>query len=151
MSERRLELRAAQLEEIFAHCRCGAPNEACGLLSGREGRISRVWPTGNLLASPTEYAVPPEEQLAVVRAIWAAGEDLVGIFHSHPLTPAYPSARDLAQAYYPEVVYLIVSLAPGESVRAFAIDRGTVAPVDLVVLEERPGRPGRKKGGRPDD
>lgn len=131
-----LELSRAQVEKILAHCRREAPNEACGLLSGHDGRVTRVWPTRNGLASPTEYLIAPEDQFAVMRAVWAAGEELLAIFHSHPKTLARPSARDQARAYYPEVAYLIVSLSPTEGVRAFHLDRGRVIPVELEVPDE---------------
>jgi proteasome lid subunit RPN8/RPN11 len=38
------------------------------------------------------------------------GEELFGIYHSHPKTPPLPSKSDLAQAAYPEALYLIISL-----------------------------------------
>lgn len=132
----RLELSAAHLAEIIAHCRREAPNEACGLVSGSPGRASRVWTTRNRLASPTAYLIDPEDQLAVMRQVWAAGEELVAIFHSHPATPAYPSSRDVAEAYYPEVFYVIVSLREEPEARAYRIAGGRIEPAELVV---RPG------------
>ncbi|MGE5553101.1 MAG: M67 family metallopeptidase [Betaproteobacteria bacterium] len=134
MSSARLELCERHLAELLTHCRREAPNEACGLLSGREGRVTRVWPARNALASPTEYLIEPEDQFAAMRAIWAADEELLAIYHSHPATPAYPSPRDIAQAYYREAAYVIVSLAPREEVRAFAIGPQGVTPVELRIV-----------------
>lgn len=129
----RLELCAAHLAEIIAHCRREAPNEGCGLVSGTTGRASRVWTTRNSLASPTAYLIAPEDQLAAILQMRAAGEELLAIFHSHPATPAYPSARDVAEAYYPEVFYLIVSLRGEPEARAYRIVQGGIEPVELVI------------------
>jgi proteasome lid subunit RPN8/RPN11 len=132
----KLRLDAGHLGKMLAHCRREAPNEACGLLSGRDGRVSGVWPTRNRLASPTEYVIDPDDQFAVMRAIRAAGDQLLAIYHSHPQTQAYPSPRDVARAFYPEAAYVIVSLAPGEDVGVFSIREGQVARLALEVLAE---------------
>ena len=48
------------------------------------------------------------------------GLDLVGIYHSHVSSPAYPSRTDAEQAFWPEAIYVIVSLAgAGADVRGF--------------------------------
>lgn len=133
VTERQLLLTADQLEQILAHCRREAPNEACGLLTGRAGRVARVWPCRNLLASPEAFQVDPQDQLTALRSAWAEGDDLVGLYHSHPQTPARPSARDIAEAFYPEAVYLIVSLRDGEQAKAFSIAAGAVRPVEISI------------------
>ena len=35
---------AALRDEIIAHAREGLPNEACGILAGREGRVEQFFP-----------------------------------------------------------------------------------------------------------
>jgi proteasome lid subunit RPN8/RPN11 len=51
------------------------------------------------------------------------GWELLGIYHSHPHTQAYPSPTDVALAFYPDALYFIVSLADPDqpAVRAFRI------------------------------
>jgi proteasome lid subunit RPN8/RPN11 len=68
-------------------------------------------------------------------AIEARGQEIVANYHSHPISPAYPSARDVAHAGWPEIVYLICSLEWPEApvVRAFRIEDGTIRELTLVV------------------
>jgi proteasome lid subunit RPN8/RPN11 len=64
------------------------------------------------------------------------GEELIGIYHSHTKSEAYPSQTDinLAEAW-PDPLYLICSLADADDpvVRAFEIRDGAVEEVDLDV------------------
>jgi proteasome lid subunit RPN8/RPN11 len=118
-----VRLRAALRDEIVAHVRSEAPREACGLLAGRDGAITRVIRCANVHATPTtRYLIDPREQLRAFRAIDAAGEELLGIYHSHPVSQPYPSPTDRAEAHYPDALYLLVSLRSGTpEVRAFRI------------------------------
>jgi len=90
------------------------PAEACGLLVGmrHEARVevSAVLPAVNRRAAeaPDRYEIDPEDVLAADRAARESGLMLVGAWHSHPGTPATPSARDRAEAW-PDWCYLIVS------------------------------------------
>ena len=70
-----------------------------------------------------------------MRAAEARGEDIVGCWHSHTHTDAYPSATDVAQAaWYPEWVYALVSLRDGDPVlRAYRIRDDDVAECQVVV------------------
>src|SRR5688572_4890159 len=90
------------------------PNEACGLIGGRfssnGGDATKLFRMANAERSPVIYRMEPAEQLRVFNEIDEAGLELVGIYHSHTRSPAYPSSTDVSLAYYPEAVYLIVSL-----------------------------------------
>ncbi len=124
-------------EEMLAHARSQAPREACGLVLGRAGEAERFVPTDNEDPRPeVRYRIPPVQLFRHLRSAEATGEDLVAIFHSHPRTEAYPSATDVAQAHYPDVRYLILSLAVPTApvLRAFLIRDGDVEeePVQLV-------------------
>lgn len=98
-------------EQMLVDVRQRSPQEACGLLGGKMVgdvyRARRVFPTTNTLHSPTRYRIEPSEQLAAFEQMEAEGLELVGIYHSHPHGPPLPSATDLAEAYYPETVYVI--------------------------------------------
>lgn len=86
------------------------PLEACGLLRGRHGRATAFLPAKNVAATPEmDYEVDAQSLLQALS--WEdAGDELIAIFHSHPHSPAYPSAVDAARASYPESIYLILSL-----------------------------------------
>ena len=109
---------------IVRHCAAALPNEGCGLLAGRRDGASlvatRFYPGTNRLASPSRFAMDPAEVMAALTAIDREGARLVAIVHSHPATEAAPSRTDLAEAYYPDALLLIVSLAGVEpSLRAW--------------------------------
>jgi len=119
----RIALPRAIREEIVAHARASAPNEACGLIAGRDGTPVRAIRCANVHETPTtRYRIEPREQLQAFRAMDDRSEELVAIYHSHPASQAYPSPTDRAEAHYPDAVYILVSLRTDEpEVRGFRI------------------------------
>lgn len=130
-----LKLCRSQVEEIIEHARAEAPLEACGLLTGRGTSVERVHAMKNADESPVSYRLDPEEQYRVFVETEEDGSELIGIYHSHPKSDAYPSSRDIDMAYYPEAVYVIVSLAGGGAadVRGFRIRDGTIEEDQIIV------------------
>lgn len=100
---------------MLAHGQANLPLEACGIVAGRGHRATKFYPTENAEQSPVLYSIPPMDILRITREIEGAGQELLAIFHTHPATEAYPSATDVRLAYYPEAVYLIMSLAQPEA------------------------------------
>jgi proteasome lid subunit RPN8/RPN11 len=137
-----LTLTPAQWQEILAHVQAERPNEACGLLAGEGGVVQRVYPVENVLHSPREYQMDPKRQVEVMLEIEAAGWELSGIYHSHPGGPPVPSPADVAQAYYPDSIYVILApeAATGEwRGRAFRIEAGGVKEVEVMIVNESAG------------
>ena len=137
---RGLILPRAVAEMVLAHARAELPNEACGLLSGSaaDGLVTTFHPARNAEASPLRYNVHPEDLVRITFDIDDAGEDLVGIFHSHTRSPAVPSPTDRRAAMYPDAVYLLASLAdpeasPDSSLRAWRIAAGEATEVALEL------------------
>ena len=124
-------------DEIVAHAREEAPNECCGLVGGTNGAATRVYRAANAEASPFRYVVDPQDQLRIMGEIDDAGEELVGIYHSHTRSEAYPSQTDVNLAEgWPDPLYLICSIAQAEpELRAFAIRDERIEEVELVVEE----------------
>lgn len=122
-------------DAIIEQARSEHPNEACGLLAGGNGEATRLFTMSNAERSPVIYRMEPSEQLRVFNEIDRDGLDLVGIYHSHTRSPAYPSATDVSLAYYPEAVYLIVSLASMDApdLRGFRITDGKVSELELEL------------------
>ena len=121
---------AAAIEE---HARRDHPAECCGLLSGSNGLITDVHPLRNDADKPeSRYFATPEELLAAMRRIRESGQALVGVYHSHPRTPPYPSASDVEMAFYPEAFYFIISLEPSVELRAFKIEGSRIENVEIV-------------------
>lgn len=129
MSQSDYETMLAHLLEVY-------PLEGCGLLAGKAGRASRLYPVANILASPYRYEMDPRQQLLALTELEAAGLELLAIYHSHPQGPEHPSATDVARAYYPEAVQIIVSLRDRfrPSVRAFTIVEGQIDEIGLTVV-----------------
>lgn len=135
MGPEALILTAGDLEEIKAQALATAPAECCGILAGEaNGRVTRVFPMVNTCHSADEFFMEPDEQFTVFDAIQAAGLTMLAVYHSHPQTPARPSEHDIRMAYYPDMAYLIVSLAEAEPcAKAFRIVAGEVRTIPLRV------------------
>jgi proteasome lid subunit RPN8/RPN11 len=131
-------------DALIAHARAEYPNEMCGLIVGDGpaadgGRALRFEPTRNKAASPYRYEVDPDDLLRLTIATDEADEVIWGIVHSHTHTPAVPSPTDVGLAFYPESLYLLVSLADDQAddatgqpgVRAWWIVDGHVEEVPL--------------------
>jgi protein-tyrosine-phosphatase len=83
----------------------------------------------------TCYFMKPEEQLKVFKEMRQSGIEMLGIYHSHSQSPAYPSQRDCEMAFYPEVDYVIISLKDynNPEIRAFKIIEGRIEEENIVV------------------
>jgi proteasome lid subunit RPN8/RPN11 len=125
------------LDEIRKYCSSAFPNEACGILAGKEGRVARVFAVTNIEPSPVSYFMDPGEQLHVQKQMRERKEEMVAIFHSHPQSPAYPSAKDVNLAFYEDVVYVIVGLSDGKvnEIKAFTITEGNVREIGIRVVD----------------
>ena len=123
------------LQELVDHARREFPNEACGLLATRDGVVVRFYPVANADASPVHYRLDPREQLRAMLEMDDNDWELGAIYHSHTRTRAYPSATDVSLAFYPDALYVIVSLADEEhpEIRAFRIGDGEISEERLRV------------------
>lgn len=131
-----LRLPAPVYAEIIGHCLRGIPDEACGLFAGHPATedVVRCYPTRNLAASAKLYTVDPAEHLRADRDAEARGIEIMGVFHSHTHTDAYPSPTDIAQAPDPGWHYVIVSLRDTHPMlRSYRI-HGDVVDEEPVVL-----------------
>jgi [CysO sulfur-carrier protein]-S-L-cysteine hydrolase len=131
-----MKISQALIDEMVAHAREDLPNECCGMIGGRDGEAARVVRVENAAASPLRYEMDPQGQFDALKAIEDGGEELIGIYHSHTRSAAYPSQTDVNEAVmWPEQVYVIVSLADEEApdVKAFDLAEMEIADVDLVV------------------
>ncbi|MBI5166851.1 MAG: M67 family metallopeptidase [candidate division NC10 bacterium] len=124
-------------EEMIAHAREEVPNEACGLLAGVNGRVTKLYRCSSAEKSPYRYFVDAKEQLQAMREIDEKGWELLGIYHSHTHTEAYPSKTDVELAFYPDALHFIVSLADWEQpvIRAFRIVDEKIIEVKLLMVE----------------
>ncbi len=118
--------------EMMAHVLSEPMLEMCGLLAGRDGVVDRVWPVPNALHSPVAYLMDGPE---FAEAMIGCEFEPLGIFHSHPAGPPVPSPTDVAEAAYPDSIYVVISLQTAPpSVRGFTIVDGHVREIELVIL-----------------
>ena len=131
-----IQLHDAVRAAIVAHAREEAPRECCGLLVGQGGLVDESVPSVNLDPNPNRYEIDARLHVATNRRLRGSGRAVVGAYHSHPHSPAWPSPSDLAEAYYSEFIWVIVSLAePGAAaIKAFRLEGGRI-----VELEIEPG------------
>lgn len=144
-----LELTRQDYEAIVKHAWAGRPNEVCGLLggvmavggvNGEEKRIVRqVYHLTNVDDSPMHFSLDPREQFAAVRDMRQKGLALLGNYHSHPASPARPSAEDIRLAFDSELSYVILSLVEGNKpvLRSFRIRGGAVEEEKIVIREDQ--------------
>lgn len=140
------ELPAAIRDAIVAHARAGEPLEACGVIIGDRpaadgGRALRFAAARNAAQSRYLYEIDPDDLLQLTIETDDADEVFWAIVHSHTHTPAVPSATDRRLAFYPDALYLLVSLAPeeanaltgAESVRAWRVLNDEIHEVALTI------------------
>ncbi len=130
-----IELDSALLEEMVEHGLREFPNECCGLIAGEDGVPVEVFALRNVEASPVSYRLDPKDQLRAFQQIDEEGWDLLGVYHSHTRSEAFPSETDRRLAFYPDARYLVLSLTDRERpvVRAFRILEGEVAEEELTI------------------
>jgi len=123
--------------EMVAHCIAGLPDEACGLLGGdpRSGAVERCYPAKNAAASARVYTVDSLDLLRADRDAERSGLQLIGVFHSHTHTDAYPSPTDVEQAPDPAWHYVVISLRDTyPMVRSYRIVDAGVKEESVVLL-----------------
>lgn len=137
-----MRIRRDLIEEIVAHSREARPRdergeECCGLVGGRDGEMTSVHRARNAAATWLRYEVHPSDQIRIMDQIEADGEELVGIYHSHTKSAAYPSQTDVnLAANWPGMLWLICSLEDYDDpvVRAFRISGSEIEEEDLDVV-----------------
>ena len=105
------------------------PNEGCGILLGTpDGHVVDVIASPNVADSAKVYEIDSRVLLRAYRRADDEGLGVIGVFHSHTHSEAYPSPTDVAQAPDPQWHYVLVSLEHVPSVvRSFAIVDGSVS------------------------
>jgi len=144
-----LVLTREQYDVVIGHCLDGFPDEACGLFSGPPadapapgrpseptGVVTAVHPCRNADASARTYTVDARDLLRAMRHAEDRGDEIVGVWHSHTHTDAYPSTTDVRQAVDATWLYAIVSLKYGSPVlRSYRIVEGAIAEVAVEVVD----------------
>jgi [CysO sulfur-carrier protein]-S-L-cysteine hydrolase len=130
--------------QMIDHCLDAYPLEGCGLLAAAPAEptdeaveIKACLPVPNASASARIYTIDPRDLMKADRQADEQGLEIVGVFHSHTHTEAYPSPTDVAQAPIPDWHYVLVSFAGTEPVvRSYRILDGNITEEPVVVLSQ---------------
>ena len=134
-----------EYDKICQRAREVWPEEACGLIAGRDGKDVRIIEEAYLLTNTDHtsehFTIDPAEQLKTVKEIRKKGQKALGNWHSHPHTPARPSEEDKRLANDSTASYLILSLAEKDRpvLNAFHIEKSedgkSVRKENLNIIE----------------
>lgn len=130
-----IKIKKIFINEMIDHAKQDAPKEACGILAGKNETIEKVYKMINTSDKPELcYFMDPKEQLKIMKDIRNAGMDMIGIYHSHTESEAYPSSKDMELAFYDEAAYFIISLEDKNNpqVRAFSIKNNEIKEFKLL-------------------
>jgi proteasome lid subunit RPN8/RPN11 len=127
------------LERMLAWAKAHAPVEACGILAGANGKVEKLYEMTNIDNSSDHFMMDPKEQFAVAKDVRSEGLELLGVYHSHPQTPARPSEEDIRLALTPNVTYVIVSLQNPDKpvIRGFAFKNNSHEEVPVNIEQVR--------------
>lgn len=124
------------VNEIIEQGKKEAPIEACGYLAGRDETVLKHYPMTNIDKSEDHFSLDPKEQFKILKEARNEGLKIIGIYHTHPVSPASPSEEDSRLAYDPDISYVIVSLLNDnkESIKSFKRENNTLIREDLEVI-----------------
>ncbi len=130
-----LILKKEFLKQIVNQCKKEFPDEACGILAGKPGKVEKVYEMTNTDKSPENFIMEPQEQLKVMKEIRNLDLEMLGIYHSHVASQAFPSSHDVELAFYPDVSYVIISLKDNDNpgIRSFKIKDGKISEEELRI------------------
>ncbi len=137
-------LTRSQLDQLIAQARRDAPDETCGMIGGKDGRALKIYPIQNVAENRVKnYYMDGADQIRALQDMDANGLELVAIYHSHPVTRAYPSPTDVRDAYdpdlqeprYPGAVYIILTLMNPDAPEAhgYLLNGETITKVELQI------------------
>lgn len=121
--------------ELIDHAQAEYPKEACGIIGGPPGVAAKLYLLRNIDPDPVmRYMGDAHEQKRAQDDMFEHGWDTTVVFHSHTHSPAFPSDTDVERAFYPDAVYLLVSLMDRgkPDLRAFRIINGNITEIGVV-------------------
>ncbi|WP_034262690.1 M67 family metallopeptidase [Bacillus sp. J33] len=120
---------------LVYYCRKELPNEACGLLSGKEGLAATIWPMKNMDKSPVSFSMDIRQIEHVFNRIKKKNEEVLGIYHSHPTADAYPSKGDIALNNHPDLFHIIISFETiYPKIKAYQINENYVTSKIIQIV-----------------
>ena len=116
---------------LTEHAENEKPNESCAILFGKGDTVSEIFLTKNIEESPVNFTISNEQLIEGYKIAEEKKIDVIGIFHSHPNSEAYPSNTDKKFMESNPVIWVIYS-GIDESFRAFYLDSEIIEiPIDF--------------------
>ena len=108
------------------------PNEACAILFGKNNQVLDIFLTENIEESPINFTISNEQLIEGYKMAENKKMDVIGIFHSHPNSDAFPSNTDKKFMQSNPVVWIIYS-GINKNFRAFILESDSVE----ILIEEK--------------
>jgi [CysO sulfur-carrier protein]-S-L-cysteine hydrolase len=103
----------SQKKILVNHAENEKPNESCAILFGavkdKITLVKEVFLAKNIDKSPINFTISNEQLIKIYKTAEEKKTDVVGIFHSHPDSEAYPSSTDKKFMHSNPVVWVIYS------------------------------------------
>lgn len=125
------------IDRILSHGKSAYPDEACGILAGEGNEVRFMYETFNMESSPISYLIDTQEQFRIIKEIREKKMRMVAVYHSHPVSPPYPSPKDVKLAFYPDAAYIIAGFIDRDNpeMKAFEIVDGKVREIDIKARD----------------
>jgi proteasome lid subunit RPN8/RPN11 len=134
-TSRLLVLAKAHRDEMIDSAQRVFPQEACGIIAGRDQVSNHIIPITNILASRTAYQMDPKELVAAFWDLDESGLEAIAFFHSHPHSPPIPSPTDLRSHLYPEIPQIILGKPADEWIlRAYLLIPKAFLEIPLKII-----------------
>ena len=85
------------------------PNESCAILFGKDDQVLDLFLTENIEKSPVNFTISNKQLIEAYKIAEEKKMEVVGIFHSHPGSDAYPSDTDKKFMQSNPVAWIIYS------------------------------------------
>ena len=132
-----IQIRKDIYEQMIEEAKQAFPCECCGVLAGKESSATKIYSVKNVDPDPeTCFLMDSRTQFKVFKTIDKIYIDMVAIYHSHPNSECYPSARDIKMNSYPDVAQIIISLDDIDTpeVKAFIVKDGKVVEEEIKFI-----------------
>ncbi len=108
------------------------PNEACAILFGKNNEVLDIFLTENIEESSVNFTISNEQLIEGYKIAEDKKMDIIGIFHSHPNSDAFPSNTDKKFMQSNPVAWIIYS-GINKNFRAFILESDSVE----IQIEEK--------------
>ena len=101
------------------------PNESCAILFGKNNQVLDLFLTENIEKSPENFTISNKQLIEGYKIAEEKKMDVIGIFHSHPNSDAYPSNTDKKFMQSNPVAWVIYS-GINKNFRAYLLETDIV-------------------------